>query len=55
MSNDDVTYYHIRAEAERKQAREAKHPDAERAHSEMARAYLERVNRAGARYLNDHV
>ena len=55
MSNDDVTYYHIRVEAERKQAREAKHPHAERAHSEMARAYLERINRAGAQCLTNHV
>ena len=49
MSDDDATYYHIRAEAERKQADEAKHPHAVRAHSEMARAYRERIDQAGTR------
>ena len=54
MSSDEVTYYHIRAEAERKQAKEAKHPHAVKAHSELARAYLERIDQASARQLTDN-
>lgn len=55
MSGDDVTYYRVRAESEHEQARLATHPEAAKAHSELERAYRERLGAAKAQRSTDNV
>jgi len=43
-SRDDVRYFQERAEEEIRRARRAEHPDAARAHSELAGYYLDLVH-----------
>ncbi len=43
MSTDERTYYEKRAEAELELAQRAKHPEAVKAHYELAGFYLDRV------------
>ena len=44
MTDDDRTYYQERAEREMELARQARHPEAARAHSVLAGHYLDMVH-----------
>jgi hypothetical protein len=49
MKDEDLAYYRQRAARERKLAREAHHPNAARAHTQLAGYYAEMVEKEVAR------
>ncbi|HEX4737724.1 MAG TPA: hypothetical protein VH331_09190 [Allosphingosinicella sp.] len=49
MKTEDLAYYRQRAERERELAREARHPNAARAHTLLADYYVEMVEEGVAR------
>jgi len=46
--SDDLTYFEQRAETEIKAAQAAQHPDAVKAHYELAGIYLDKVHNSGS-------
>lgn len=52
MSDEDISYYQRRAEAETKAAQSATGPEAARLHYQMAEAYFDRVTEIDATYFD---
>jgi hypothetical protein len=52
MSDDDISYYRRRAEAELERAQQATKPEVVKAHYELANAYLECIDETAKRIEN---